>query len=635
MSFRARLITFFVLIVVVPMTAMGVLVFGLIDGSVTGKADARAAGIADTVAGFSRSASRDAAPAARTAARELALVPADRLSEDARRLARRLGLARIEVRVGDRPPVSVGDRGAIAPAVAVVRAAGGRPPRTVTVARLTATGLVHRLAGVDTGIVVRQGARTLGASDRHDARIASATSPATVAAGGHRYRTASLSLTGFGRAPVRVIVLSDLAATGAATTRDRLLAAGVIAAFLVLAFFFTLLASRGLRAQVMRFLEAARRLGSGDFSSPVKTVGHDEFAALGAEFNAMSRQLQDRLEQLERERARFRASVRRIGDAFASGLDRNVLLELALRTALDATEADRGRVSARHSAREPLVEIGHVGGLSGLQTALAAAERQALERGVGEGAAGAAHLAAVALGEIGTGGPAHGVITVCREGRPFTTDDLELLRSLATRATLALANVNMHHDVARQAVTDDLTGLASHGQFQARLETELREADRYGTPVAVAMFDLDNFKSVNDSHGHPQGDLVLRRVAEVLRGTCRDTDIAARYGGEELALILPQTDLEGVYELAERARTAIEQLAIPRTDHRGWLRITASIGVAAVTGGSAEALVAAADAALYTAKREGKNRTVRADRPLGAAVGARELAGSTGGSFGE
>jgi diguanylate cyclase (GGDEF)-like protein len=105
---------------------------------------------------------------------------------------------------------------------------------------------------------------------------------------------------------------------------------------------------------------------------------------------------------------------------------------------------------------------------------------------------------------------------------------------------------------------------------------------------------------------------VLRHVADAIRETSRDVDIPARYGGEELALILPHTDLEGAYEIAERARTAIEALVVPLRDRKGELRVTASVGVASSADGDKNALIAAADGALYTAKREGKNRTVRA-----------------------
>ncbi len=632
MSFRTRLTVFFVLVVVIPMAAMGVLVYGLIDSSSSSKADARAAGVASAARSVYEEASRTASLTARGVARQLALVPPSRLRARAAVVARRDGLARLKMTIAGRAPLSLGDPSAIAPGIAVVRAAGSRPQRTVEVSTVTAAAFAAQLAGPGTEVVVREGAVTLGSSDATATRRALPAQRGTVVLGSARYRAITQQLPAFDAKNVNVTVLSALDATSGSASRDRTLAGVLIGGFLLLALVLALFVSRALQSQVLNFLEAARRLGSGDFSTRVETAGRDEFARLGAEFNSMSRQLSNRLDELEQERKRFRTSVRRIGEAFASGLDRDALLTLALRTAIDATESDRGRVSARSRGSEPLMQAEHVGTLTGLEQSLTEAERRAVESGaVGEAASGDFHVAAVALGRIDGDGPPHGVITVCREGRPFSDDDHELLRSLASRATLALTNVNTHIDVARQAVTDDLTGLASRGHLEELLDNEMREVARYGYSVAVAMFDIDNFKSVNDTYGHPQGDLVLRRVAEALRGVCRDADLPARYGGEEMALVLPHTDLDGAHELAERARTAIEGMAIPRLDHQGWLKITTSVGVAASADGRGDALVAAADNALYAAKRTGKNRTVRADR-VGA---ARELASSAEPPIGE
>jgi len=136
---------------------------------------------------------------------------------------------------------------------------------------------------------------------------------------------------------------------------------------------------------------------------------------------------------------------------------------------------------------------------------------------------------------------------------------------LAARASLALSNVNLHFDMQRQAITDDLTGLASHGRFQEMLDGEMQAVRRYRYPVGLIMLEIDDFKSVNDRYGRQQGDVVLRYVAEALLKISRDVDIVARYGGEEMALILPHTDLEGTYDMAERARMAIEGLAVPHS----------------------------------------------------------------------
>ena len=177
---------------------------------------------------------------------------------------------------------------------------------------------------------------------------------------------------------------------------------------------------------------------------------------------------------------------------------------------------------------------------------------------------------------------------------------------------MALENVDLHHQIRRQALTDELTGLGNYGRLQELLRAEAEQVKRYGDPVGLLMLDLDDFKTVNDTYGHQQGDAVLRAVAEVLRETSREADSPARYGGDELVVVLPRTDGDGAFAIGERVRLAIEQLEIPRLDDRGPLRVTASVGVAASDWGDREALIAEADKALYAAKREGKNRTAKA-----------------------
>jgi diguanylate cyclase (GGDEF)-like protein len=528
-------------------------------------------------------------------------------------IARDAGLERVTVQIGSRPPIQIGDRTAVAPGIAVVPASRSRPRWTVVTSEVSAAEYARQLSGVGIQVVVRSGSTTLASTLPAAARRALPLQRGRVTIGSDTYEVVTQSFPGFDQTRIEVSILSNLAATGGSAATDRVLAAAFIAGFLLLAFFFALLASRALQGQLGRYLEAARRLGSGDFSSPIPTEGQDEFAALGEEFNSMSRQLARRLNELEQERSRVRKSIRRIGEAFASGLDRDALLELSLRTAMDATDADRGRISSRATTVEALVETVRIGRLAGLEEQILQGERDALEGdGLGQAAADDHYLATVALGTMVSGGPTHGLITVCREHRPFTDDDCELLRSLANQATLALANVNLHLDTRRQAVTDDLTQLATHGHFQDLLADEMEEVRRYRYSVGLIMLDLDNFKSVNDIHGHQQGDLVLRYVADALRETSRDVDVPARYGGEELALILPHTDLAGAYEMAERVRTAIAALRVPQLDGRGSLQITASVGAAASSEGDKNGLIAAADGALYVAKREGKNRTVRA-----------------------
>lgn len=618
MSFRTRLTGFFVLIVMVPMLAVGFLVFRLIGDSEQGKADARANGLASEAASIYEYASRSAQLDAQAVGRDPGLGAAlakgggaglrSRLAV----LSSQAGLARVVVLAGSRTLADVGDQTAIAPGVANVLRTRGRSAFTVKVSTLTATQFAGEITGPNVAVVVRSGGQTLG-STLPGARGRRLPAAGTISIGRTDYRAITLHLGGFYGRKADVTVLSDLAATHSSVGTSRAVAGLFIAAFLLLAVAFSILASRALQGQLSRFLAAAKRLGGGDFSSPVPTEGRDEFAALGAEFNSMSRELKRRIDELGDERARLRDAIRRIGETFASNLDRQVLLDLALRTARDAVRAECGRLTMRTDPASPLSETARVGSLDGLEEAIQEAESDALARnGLGTAQHEDAQIACLPMLPLNRGGRVHGLITVVVKGRSFSDEDHELLRSLASQATLALENIELHHQVQRQAVTDELTGLTNHGRFQELLSGELEQVRRYQYTVGLIMLDVDDFKAINDSYGHQQGDIVLRNIARVVRESSRETDWPARYGGEEMAVILPHTDLEGSYAIAERVRTAIEDLRVRRLDGGGVLRITASLGVVSSSEGDKQALIAAADGALYEAKRQGKNRTLRA-----------------------
>lgn len=162
------------------------------------------------------------------------------------------------------------------------------------------------------------------------------------------------------------------------------------------------------------------------------------------------------------------------------------------------------------------------------------------------------------------------------------------------------------------AVTDGLTGLCNRRGFDEQLQIEFRRATRYHSDSSMLLIDVDNFKSFNDTFGHSEGDEVLRRVANLLLTGARATDIVCRYGGEEFALILPNTNLDAAVLLGQRLCSAV---ASAEWEHRG---VTISIGAAANAGGlpNTAALVRRADLALYEAKARGKNRTVSYTVPL-------------------
>jgi diguanylate cyclase (GGDEF)-like protein len=328
-------------------------------------------------------------------------------------------------------------------------------------------------------------------------------------------------------------------------------------------------------------------------------------AALSADRRHRIEDAARRLEALRAEEARLDRAISRIGQTFASKLNSTALVELALRTAAEACRADRGRAVIG----ERVIQIGRSD--KRLDRALAAA-REAVEA-QGHGCA-ASCGDAFALGHPLPDGT---VLTVARAREPFSEDDQRRFGSLVRQVGVALENAALHEQLRQQATTDELTGLANHRRFEERLRHEVRRSRRSGRPVSLVMLDIDDFKRVNDTYGHQQGDRVLREVATAVRRACRSTDLPARYGGEELAVILPDTDLDGASVAAEAIRRAVDALELPLADG-GRLGVTVSAGVGAVTaGGDAGSLIAAADAALYDAKRAGKNRVVRAGRGRG------------------
>lgn len=195
--------------------------------------------------------------------------------------------------------------------------------------------------------------------------------------------------------------------------------------------------------------------------------------------------------------------------------------------------------------------------------------------------------------------------------REFEADRLELLSILTSFATMSVDHAHLHERTLQLACTDGLTGLYNHRQFKKVFSEEIARAGRYSKPLAVILFDVDNFKLFNDTYGHPNGDVVLQEMATMLRELLRDSDTIYRYGGEEFVALLPETSLPEALQVAERIRIFVETES-PRfltriTKTHG---ITVSVGVAAYPGdgAGADALLHTVDELMYKAKREGKNR---------------------------
>lgn len=190
-------------------------------------------------------------------------------------------------------------------------------------------------------------------------------------------------------------------------------------------------------------------------------------------------------------------------------------------------------------------------------------------------------------------------------------DDIRILTMFANQAGLAIENSHLYEKTVSLSHSDSLTALINHGRLQYLLSRELKTAAKSKKQLSLIMIDIDNFKNFNDTLGHPAGDNVLINIAKILKRTCRATDIVARYGGEEFIVVLPDTNKESAWGLAERLRQAIEEFKFSGQEIQPNKNLTISLGLASFPEDAKHkaALIAKADSALYQAKKAGKNRT--------------------------
>jgi two-component system cell cycle response regulator len=199
-----------------------------------------------------------------------------------------------------------------------------------------------------------------------------------------------------------------------------------------------------------------------------------------------------------------------------------------------------------------------------------------------------------------------GLIAGARQ-EPFSPEEAELFRIFILQGEAALKNLLLFEEVKSLAIRDGLTGLYNYRYFWEMLNQQVLQSRRYGWPLSLLFLDIDDFKGVNDTLGHPQGDLVLKSLAGYLAQEVRQADLLCRYGGEEFVVLLPQTPAEQAAIMAERLRDGIARMSASLAGRE--IYITVSIGLAGLTPGmDGAALVKAADTALYQAKKEGKNR---------------------------
>ncbi|MBK9579989.1 MAG: GGDEF domain-containing protein [Fibrobacteres bacterium] len=209
------------------------------------------------------------------------------------------------------------------------------------------------------------------------------------------------------------------------------------------------------------------------------------------------------------------------------------------------------------------------------------------------------------------------LLLLYRRAEAFHPSEKEVLQTALSSFGQALTRLRAAIELEKLATRDGLTGLLNHRTFQSSFRRELLKARRTNSKVALLLTDVDFFKKVNDAHGHPAGDAVLRSVATTLGGQLReDVDIVARYGGEEFVCVLVGTTEAGALETAERIRKAVEESGTDIGEPQP-KKVTISLGVAIFPddGGTAEELIERTDQALYRAKHGGRNRVERALGP--------------------
>ena len=410
------------------------------------------------------------------------------------------------------PLVSLGDRDPLAAAsVDLIERAGGGPAGALRVSTTTPAGYlagVRERTGEDAVLVGPEGVD--GSVDVAAADLPGAGDAADVEVDGEEHRVAAEALPDSGGR--RVALVGDTVSGGFFASRPAVVTA--LVAFFGIALIAVWVLTRALQGQVASMLNAARRIGEGDFSQKVPVEGSDELAGLASEFNKMSDQLAAQMDELRSQQLEIERSVERIGQAFASGLDRVALLRILAETAVSACDAEyglialSGRVGAEAEAGEASDAVS--------DAALAAELRAIREGGVAESSDKGAYALSSSLGRIEADDSPVGAMTVARAKRPFTANERRVFLYLVGQAAASVENVALHELVSEQAVTDELTGLPNHRAFRDAIHKEAARAERFRHDLSLLIVDIDDFKQVNDTHGHLQGDAVLRAVGRIL-----------------------------------------------------------------------------------------------------------------------
>jgi diguanylate cyclase (GGDEF)-like protein len=397
---------------------------------------------------------------------------------------------------------------------------------------------------------------------------------------------------------------------------------------------------------ISRLASVASWVAGGELGRRAPAGSRDEIGDLARAFNQMTDRLQAEIKDLEDTRAELRETIERVGEAIRSAHKLEDLIDVVVREAARIGPAEVTTVLLFDKRNRLMLRGSH-----GVDEEVAAAYQRKpfkLSDGIIQEVAANAPECSSRSGSVGDpdrerlgmlpgarcqcvvpiamGKQVLGFIGLATNGASchMTEDARRLLGALASQAAIAIQQIRLNEQTKVLAITDGLTGLYNHRFFRQRLDAEIDRAHRFGHQLSLLVLDIDGFKDFNDRFGHLGGDALLEELGTVLLRNTRRVDTAARYGGDEFAVILVETDPQEALAYGERLRLAIDEL-VPRhagphaADQRAPREegpaVTVSVGSATYpdNAGGPEELIAAADAAMYRAKSDGRNRVAGAD----------------------
>ncbi|MDB4994959.1 MAG: domain S-box/diguanylate cyclase protein, partial [Myxococcaceae bacterium] len=414
----------------------------------------------------------------------------------------------------------------------------------------------------------------------------------------------------------RTLLEQRLAASERAAAWSRITSFAMPLVAVLIALVSALVVSGRIARRVRALADTAEALASGkSLTVRAATDGSDELAALAQSFNAMA----DRLLA----RGRQSALLNELGEGLLSCLTLPEAFAFCGRFMLKSAAATSGRVCVQNASRNLLDQAFSWGTTTSVDESFEPKDCLALRRGSeylvedasSDGTCSHVHAreGSVLCVPLMAHGDIVGVFTIAGPRETLTEEAITLFRAMGEQLGLAFANLQLRERLQTQSIRDALTGLFNRRYLEETLPRELARGARANKSIGVLLFDVDHFKTFNDTFGHDAGDAVLRELGGVLRASVRQSDIACRYGGEEFVVVFPEVDLEGLTRRAERLREKVKEIAIT---HGGRVLGPVSISIGAALsplhGASADVLLKAADRALYDAKGAGRDRVVTA-----------------------